>query len=242
MTNTDDDNKSVSPSGGAPLSSGSSPSPTPKSQDPVITLKVGEQTFQTKAETLQESGYPKALTSGRWESNKQNDCSYFIDADPALFAHILRYLRRGVLPIFYDKVKGHDHALYLALLEEARYFQIQRLQKWLEEKRFLRAMMVSTTTRDEGESIVGCTESKDSNKQFEIYPLMYMRKVYLCPRRIDRHKGDPDSCGRQCRNAQAEGGPEYVDEPCMKIVSVTKETIFDRQACLEGQGDFSSEE
>jgi hypothetical protein len=39
------------------------------------------------------------------------DGSYFIDGDVALFEPILRYLRRGVLPLFYDNAKGHD--LYL---------------------------------------------------------------------------------------------------------------------------------
>jgi BTB/POZ domain-containing protein KCTD9 len=63
--------------------------------------------------------------------------SYFVDADPQLFDHILRYLRRGVLPIFYDNIRGHDHGLYRALLEEARYFQIDRLENWLSDKSYI---------------------------------------------------------------------------------------------------------
>jgi len=43
-----------------------------------------------------------------------------------------------VLPIFYDNAKGHNHALYLALWEEAKYFQISRLEHWLKSKRLLK--------------------------------------------------------------------------------------------------------
>ncbi len=88
-----------------------------------ITLQVGERQFITMAETMtQESAFFAALLSERWD-NADADGSYFIDADPDLFEHILRYLRRGVFPIFYDNVKGHNHALYLALLQEANIFK-----------------------------------------------------------------------------------------------------------------------
>ena len=57
-----------------------------------ITLPVGERRFVTTAETMtQDSGFFAALFSGRWD-NAQADGSYFIDADPQLFGHIMRYL------------------------------------------------------------------------------------------------------------------------------------------------------
>ncbi|KAI9773729.1 MAG: hypothetical protein M1839_002027 [Geoglossum umbratile] len=99
-----------------------------------VIIQVGDRRFTTTERTMiEESPFFESLLSERWDS-AQADGSYFIDADPGLFEHILRYLRRAVLPVFYDKLKGHDHALYLALLEEAKYFQIARLAKWLEEK------------------------------------------------------------------------------------------------------------
>jgi hypothetical protein len=42
----------------------------------------------------------------------------------------------------YDNGKGHNHALYLALLEETKYFQIPRLEHWLKGKRFLQAIKI----------------------------------------------------------------------------------------------------
>src|SRR4051812_26960470 len=85
-----------------------------------IDLQVGERRFTTTKDTLTtESGFFSSLLSGRWD-NTLEDGSHFIDADPALFQHILRYLRRGVFPLFFDLEKGHDYSLYLSLLEEAR--------------------------------------------------------------------------------------------------------------------------
>lgn len=73
-----------------------------------ITLQVGERRFITTRDTLVgESGFFTSLLARRWD-NAQEDGSYFIDADPDLFYHVLRYLHRGILLIFYDKAKGHD--------------------------------------------------------------------------------------------------------------------------------------
>ena len=72
-----------------------------------ITLQVGARCFITTHETLvAESGFFASLLSGRWD-NAAEDGSHFVDADANLFEHILRYLRRGVFPFFYEKSKGH---------------------------------------------------------------------------------------------------------------------------------------
>lgn len=77
-----------------------------------IRLQVGERHFTTTRDTLTaESRYFASLLSGRWD-NALEDGSYFIDADPMLFDHILRYLRRGIFPLFVDMAKGHDYHLY----------------------------------------------------------------------------------------------------------------------------------
>jgi len=99
----------------------------PTAQAKHVTLLVGERLFITARQILErESCFFASLLSGRWNSALLPDGSYFVDADPGLFKHILRYLRRGLFPIFRDIQKGHDHLLYLALLEEARYFQVTR--------------------------------------------------------------------------------------------------------------------
>ena len=98
------------------------------------TIKTLQRNFITDPETwLGQSIYFKKLFSGQW-GDQQEDGSYFIETDADIFEYILRYLRTGVLPVFCDSRKGHDFALYQALLEEAEYFVIERLEKWLKSE------------------------------------------------------------------------------------------------------------
>lgn len=53
---------------------------------------------------------PKLFSGER--NDKQEDGFYFIDTDASIFEHIFRYLRTGVLFIFYDTRVGHDFLLY----------------------------------------------------------------------------------------------------------------------------------
>ncbi|CAG8971121.1 hypothetical protein HYALB_00008598 [Hymenoscyphus albidus] len=114
-----------------------------------ITIQVGNKRFTTLQQTLtDESEYFRSILS-RWKENViQKDGSYFYDGDPVLFAHILQYLRRGVLPVFHDNSRGHDHTLYSALLVEAKYLQIDHLVKWIEQKKYLEAIKVSFEGRE----------------------------------------------------------------------------------------------
>jgi phytoene desaturase (3,4-didehydrolycopene-forming) len=68
-----------------------------------VNLLIGERRFTTTRQTLvTESPFFTSLLSGRWGSTL-DDGSYFVDADPALFEHILRYLRHSIYPILYDE-------------------------------------------------------------------------------------------------------------------------------------------
>ncbi|KAG6272799.1 hypothetical protein E4U47_002335 [Claviceps purpurea] len=105
-----------------------------------IKLLVGERTFITTRDTLiRESPFFRRNFSGPWAEPPQ-DGIYFVDADPALFEHILRYLRQSVFPLFYRQSIGHNLGLYAALRKEAEFFQIQRLQTWLSQGRYLDAV------------------------------------------------------------------------------------------------------
>ena len=108
--------------------------------------------------------YFKCLLSGEW-SDKQDDGSYFIETNAHIFEHILRYLRTGDFPVFYDRAKGHDFALYQALLEEAKYFAIERLEKWLCERKYLKIVEIhylATETQDRGSSRKQTTSDPES--------------------------------------------------------------------------------
>ncbi|KAL4787340.1 hypothetical protein BJX76DRAFT_354288 [Aspergillus varians] len=110
-----------------PLETGATIPSLPPPDDDVIKLEVGERTFTTTRDTLvKESTFFSALLSSRWNSARA-DGSYLVDAYPNLVQHILGYLRRSTFPLFYHSLKGHDYPLYSALLEEAKYFGIDRL-------------------------------------------------------------------------------------------------------------------
>lgn len=200
-----------------------------------ITLQVGERRFITTAETMtQESAFFAALLSGRWD-DAEADGSYFIDADPDLFEHILRYLRRGVLPIFYDNANGHNHALYLALLEEAKYFQIPRLERWLKGNRFLQAIKIRYSVEElEGTS---WAETRATDEYVEYHPRWQTRKVYICPRGICSHRGNPRACGRQCMNAKSNEGNIFEDEQFLTTLIIRKQTVIDQAICTEGHDE-----
>lgn len=207
-------------------------SPTSPVESNQITLQVGERRFLTTRKTLTEgSGYFSSLLSGRWDNNLQPDGSYFVDADPETFEHILRYLRRGIFPIFYDKVKGHDHAKYLALLEEAKYFQVDPLEEWLAGKKYLEAVKVVYTPQEADDDLV-VSWKEGSETDIEYKPSWVVKKVYVCPRDIFIHRGNPQACGRQCRNAQQGREYDYKDEAVLKAVVIRKTTIFDQNLCL----------
>lgn len=133
-------------------------------EDREVVLEVGGRRFKTTYDTLKESSFFESLLSSRW-NNVRHDGSYFIDADPGLFHYILRYLRRGVFPLFYNRVLGHDYDRYNSLLAEAKYFGIKKLESWLEEKLY----QLSVALRNTGEETVEFwhTDLTNSNRGIE---------------------------------------------------------------------------
>jgi len=160
-----------------------------------------------------------------------------------MFVHILRYLQRGVYPLFYDRQKGFDYALYLALAAEAKYFGVMRLCEWIEKRRYLKAIKIDYTieTFDDSSNIPSPRQIS-AEKELYYYPSSYIKKVYVCPRGIVVHRGDPGRCGRQCHNAQGSEGNEYKEESLVKILMVVKEFTFDSKVCLDaGEGNSTRE-
>ena len=203
-----------------------------------ITLQVGGRRFVTTGETLsRESGFFSTLLSGHWD-HIQADGSFLIDADPQLFEHILRYLRRGVLPVFYDNSKGHDHALYLALMEEAKYFQISRLVQWIESRRFLDAVKIVWSAKELDGAAGSVTETTRTDTEVEYHSAWRTQKTYTCPRGIPVHQGDPSACGRLCKNAQSSNGTESKveeDGTVLKVLVTRKQTVFNYGMCVKGR-------
>ena len=224
---------------------------------------MGERAFTTTPDTLSKSGFLTAMLSGSWEGDLLDNGSYFIDADPDIFEYVLRYLRHGLFPLFYDKSKGHDYHRYLAVLErklielcftpaggrpivsirrfqwsltslslESRYLQINALERWIREKTYLKA--VRTFHRASVmEDIENISRPHGVEVDVKYYPAWKEERVYICPRGISLHRGNPRACGRLCRNAQGDTEPEFVDESVLKVTVIEEETVFDATICMD---------
>jgi hypothetical protein len=202
--------------------------------DAPICIQVGERRFNTTKETLtEESAFFASLFSGRWD-NTLGDGTYFIDADPVLFEHVLRYLRRGVFPLFFDAAKGHNYYLYLALLEDARYFGIPRLRDWLENERYLEAVKVTNTAEQHDDSPSHWHEHSvvPAGTTIDYYPSWGTRKVYICPRGLFQHRGTPALCGRRCEIARGEASDRFEEEPCLRVLTMKKVVTFKPEICV----------
>jgi BTB/POZ domain len=161
-----------------------------------VTLNVGGRIFITTIGTLVDrSNYFASLFSGRWAMPKQLDGSIFIDTDPNVFEHVLRYLRRGVFPLAFNKETGHDYKLYIEILSEARYFQIPKLEKWLEGKCYIHCIEFSTTQKRVGPTNLSPSTTTSSWSSDFVTQLLKQetskRHQYTCPVELQRrHRND----------------------------------------------------
>ena len=161
-----------------------------------IQLQIGESTFSTTKATIAESLVLSTLVS----LPPPEEGPYFIDADPALFQHVLRYLRTGMFPIFYDPDKGHDECLYLALLNQALFYQIDRLRDWIAGKSYLDAVTRHTYARSitlYGEDQIGHLDELThyKNETLRIINVTQSRsKCFRCPKRNWKHDGHRQLC------------------------------------------------
>lgn len=212
----------------------------PMAHDRVV-LKVGERRFETFRATLtSESTYFAARLSGHWTDTDAVDGSYFIDTDPDVFQHVLGYLRNGIPPLFYNAAaNAFDYERYVALLGQARYFGIARLEDWIEKQRYLSAVKTKyTPILVSGENVLqeisDRFEAVQGNAKLEFYPVWDTKKIYLCPRRVPVHRGQPESCGKQCNKS---GTGDYEEEKVLKVLVTRNEVIFDPTVCVDGVGE-----
>ncbi|KAL9054422.1 MAG: hypothetical protein Q9162_004144 [Coniocarpon cinnabarinum] len=203
-----------------------------------ITIEVGERSFKTLPSTLTgESPYFASKLSGRWTSGGSDDQRLFIDADPDMFRHVLRYLQHGTFPLFWDSEKGFDYGRYAMLLQEARYFGIDALRKWIHEKKFLNAVTIHHTSdvfegTPTGIARLPPGEQVSGNVKKTFHPGWGTKLRYRCPRDILQHHGDPSRCGRVCDKAKSDDIPLYEKVPVLHVFTATSETVVNFDACM----------
>ncbi|APA12725.1 hypothetical protein SS1G_08134 [Sclerotinia sclerotiorum 1980 UF-70] len=178
--------------------------------------------------TLQ-SNFFKRFLSPTW-TTPDEDGSYFLDVDPILFGHILQYLRRNIFPIFYDDLKGHDEAMYVALQQEADYFDLKSLTEWLKGKKYLQVVQTKYTVH---EIHNGGSGRIPAGAKYEFYLKWSMEKVYLCPRGQNNHNGDPSACSRSCMALRDVIGQQWGERHIFGGVILTYETTFNEDLCVD---------
>ncbi|KAE8332196.1 hypothetical protein BDV39DRAFT_200347 [Aspergillus sergii] len=171
-----------------------------------VVLQISDRQFITSKSTLsQKSTFFEALFSTRW-NNQRPDGSYFIDADPNLFEHIL--------------------------LQEARYFGMDSLREWLEEEKYLQAVKIMRSVRALDPE-TRFRESRLANIEEQYFPYWVTRRVFVCPRGLEQHRGNPGLCGKKCEKAQGDDGAVFEDEAVLVgLVSVENKVVFDMKQCF----------
>lgn len=221
-----------------PVTSDTMDHPVAGANADTIYLEVGRTTYSIKRETLAKFEFFRKLMLTPL-SNMFN-----IDANQEVFPHIIAYLRRGTYPLAIDAEGRHDIPTYLAILEEARYFKLERLSDWIEKGLYEEAAKTTSTTtlRPETEfGIVGYPTSVKaaitpggkitSTISKEFFPGWGKKLVYHCPR--DKHNGKREECGKQCHNALG-GKPAGFDEvPMLRLLEVKKKLVIDPQLCRD---------
>lgn len=210
-------------------------SPPPVEFDKVI-LNVDGETFITTKRTLVEgSGYFAARFSSRWPSDAV-DGEVFLDMDPVVFGHVLRYLRHGVLPIFYDQIQGFNQGFYSLVLAQADYLLIERLSSWIREKRYLLAVRKERSARiilDDVKDIINGSDSANTDCRYQV--TWGRKQVYTCPRGIIAHDV-PSRCGRSCNSARGDA-PLYHEEDECRIVEFKTKTVYESHVEAGGRSD-----
>ncbi|KAL8685664.1 MAG: hypothetical protein Q9224_005728 [Gallowayella concinna] len=216
-----------------PASPPASPLPQPTSSAPIV-LQVGEQSFYVDRDTLLRSRYFESITSGQWDHNKQPNGTFFIDADPEVFKHILRFLRHGVYPLCYDKRKGHDVAMYSAIQKLANHLLVEDVVEWLSKQEYLKAVKIETSAHvvDDGEDgLTGVV--RESNVEVRYHPGWRTVKKYVCPRGIFVHYDNPGRCGKDCKRAQGDAEDVYEDVMVLSTLVLTEKVVVDQRLLVK---------
>ncbi|KAI2483211.1 hypothetical protein Ptr902_05528 [Pyrenophora tritici-repentis] len=204
----------------------------------VLTLDISGHKFKVSRDVLEAgSGLFALQLSDNFTWEPQADGSYFMDADPELFEHLIRFMRRPEsYPLFYDQAKGFDYDLYRRLEAEAEYFQINLLTEWIKSEKYLEA--VKTITTAVSSRVISDTSlltmdhaplSQNRSQEYHFIPRII--KSYVCPRNIVVHMGQKDRCGMACNKARGDLPDAYEEKYYTQVIVVDKQVIFDRAIC-----------
>ena len=95
---------------------------------------------------------------------------------------------------------------------------------------YINAVTISTECREsEVEEFRVDNYKADMRKEKYFFP--QTREVYICPRRIQVHRGRKDKCGNACQKAQEGAKMEFEKEVYFAAIVVEKKILFDEKTC-----------
>jgi hypothetical protein len=201
---------------------------------PLIILDVSGCRYRAHKVTLQACPYFRNLMA-RWDDSydRQEDGSFFVDADPNTFQHVLNFMRRpSRFPLFWTKEAGFNYALYNKLEAEADYFLLHDLRDWIRQKRYLQAIQVTIETKALNEyQLYDGRNSQISGPDVEIQSFFGCysgERRYCCPLGI--HSDDTKRCSGQCDETTKAHGPHFHDST-KKLTMIIKTTTFVEEIC-----------
>ncbi|GJC80256.1 hypothetical protein ColLi_03094 [Colletotrichum liriopes] len=100
-----------------------------------VKIEVGGRRFISTFEILEKSPWFRQLFSVDFR-NWYHDGVFHIDNDGDLFAHILRYLRTDLYPLFWDTHNGFDYAMYAMVKQQAHHYMLYDLEAWIMAQKF----------------------------------------------------------------------------------------------------------
>jgi hypothetical protein len=185
-----------------------------------IMLDVSGRKFRTQKSVLSVSPYFEHVFE-RWQDSAdlQADGSFYVDADPDTFEHLLNFMRRpSRFPLYWTKKDGFDYALYCRVEAEADYFMLEGLRDWIKQRKYLK--VVATVLRTQ------TAESRQHLKGDVTIEKYIVRKAgsVLCPFGINHRCSDNDDC----RRARANNGLQKRD-PTDEVLVVVTEFHFNNE-------------
>jgi hypothetical protein len=205
----------------------------------LVILDVSGRKYRTQKATLQESPYFQNLLA-RWNDcgDRQEDGSYFVDADADVFQHVLQFMRRpSKYPLFWTKETSFDYALYNRLEAEADYFLLHDLRDWIREKRYLNAIKTIIEVNVLSESEINKyhnLKTYEADTEVQTFYGSYSGEKRF--RNACEVHPINDAVVRGCNSCfelNRAHGPHY-DDPQKKLTVVTKRTEFDEAICTNG--------
>ncbi|OHE98966.1 hypothetical protein CORC01_05656 [Colletotrichum orchidophilum] len=100
-----------------------------------IKLEIGGRRFISSMEVLERSPWFKYIFSINFRDWYRDGVFHF-DNDGDLFAHILRFLRTGMYPLFWDARNGFDYAMYAMIQQQAHFYMLYDLEAWIAQQKY----------------------------------------------------------------------------------------------------------